>query len=183
MRTLTLTMFPVLIMGCDQNSPTVVFVLPAKVEGVFFVREDQKAGASVVKRGNSIHVKVPSNGIVRLRSLAVFHRWHKLAISLPGARNPVVQGSGEDLPEEAYGCWFLASVPDGTYYYVGKYQDKRRLDRVERPSELLKHLLREPNEAKGTQRKDGRNKGSKPGEMRAGKGEAGKGDIHYDIDP
>jgi hypothetical protein len=136
-----LLLVSLLCTACSKPVPTILFVLSNKDQGVFFIREDPLNGAPVRRVENKIEIRVTKGGIVDLQETEFLYSWHRMAVLWEADGTVRLQTSEEQCKDDTWGCWELASVPGGVYYYAGTYKNKTALDKIERPSELKGYLL------------------------------------------
>jgi len=136
-----LVLVSLLCTACSKPTATIIFVLPNKDQGVFFVREDPANGTPVRRVESKIEIRVPKGGIVDLQETRFLYAWHRRAVLWEADGTLRGDTFEEQLRDDTWGCWLLASVPEGIYFYAGTYKNKRILDRIERPSELKRYLL------------------------------------------
>jgi hypothetical protein len=114
------------MISCSREDAQVVdveFILPKSYLGAFKVIEDKKEGIEALPINNKLSLKVPVNGILRVKNLKPIREWHK-----PSARyskGGLIPFGIADMDDKKDVCFFnLWTESNGaTYYFIGEKKD------------------------------------------------------------
>jgi hypothetical protein len=109
--------------ACVKRAEPIDFFIPANVRGWIVIVEDKNGGENVDLDAPVFFV--PTNGILRLKTLAPFERWHTInARYLDGGVIPAghYNISPDDDVVRLYG---LGSTSRKSFYYLGSHKQAR----------------------------------------------------------
>lgn len=119
--TLLIATTSALSIGCDgESAPLVTFVLPEDYRGIFVIVEDP-AGARVT----SNTLRVPENGVLRVRDVSLLEGWHKPSAEFQGGKRLPIRGFDSSSGEVELRS--LGTVNNLKAYFVGSRHEAEKL--------------------------------------------------------
>jgi hypothetical protein len=127
--------------ACAASEPTAKtyrFLLPDGYRGALKLKTDSEADQPQKNPDEIYLINVPQDGVVRMRSLSGFGKWHKVSAQyLDGTFIP--HGVGE-MPLDAVGFFSLWTDADGqTFYLIGTRAEYEQIQKAG-PWEIEKHF-------------------------------------------
>jgi hypothetical protein len=107
--------------GCDDTLDRPIhFVIPDGFTGPFVLVAHPSNPDAIVRHSDRYEISIPSDGILRTKSTAIFTRWHKTRATF---------SSGKRLSSQDRDAIGLYAGPTSTsgisWYYVGTYEEFR----------------------------------------------------------
>jgi len=122
--------------GCSQElDKPILFTVPKGFQGLIALTVDANKGAEVDDLGQLYELRIPEDGRLSLRSIEIFHSWHKVFAEYEdGMPIPVAARIENDSIVAFHGLPLVSYHKNGKeqvlYYFVGTKaeSDKARQD-------------------------------------------------------
>jgi|SRR5579862_6668834 len=125
--------------GCERKSPTVVFNIPNNFRGVIAVIPNQTNGNPWLETNGVYDLRIPTNGLVRMKSWGPLAQWHKeRALFQNGTAIP----NGNPNAKDTVFFFQLAAMLDpGAWYFVGTQSERDSLGGSDQIRSMLTNRL------------------------------------------
>jgi len=103
---------------------TLTFVFPKKFTGLATITERSDAGVDPERATDGYIYRFPSNGVLVVKNLKPFEKWHKIRAEYAGGRAIEVANPDSGYPEQIALHSLSRKGRDTIHYYVGYERDK-----------------------------------------------------------
>lgn len=124
---LTFLLLTFLIFGCGSSTPKIHFQISDDFSGDFVIVKNDGQGIVVPRKDDKYIIKIPKNGILRIKSYVPFDQWHTVSASFLSGKT-IPYGHEGTVPNDGKALWFVANSNTKVWYFLGT---KKEFDKVD----------------------------------------------------